>query len=132
VIACYYLFIIYAYLNNDQEAKTNAHLYSQHRDDPNNYALNIEYVQRHLVLRPGESGNPPVAVTSLGSYRALERIKRFVSVFSQLSSGHTTACCKHWFLGSDSTFCTPSSWNKNRSIVLTPDALEQRCPHNWL
>ena len=31
---------------------------------------------------------PPVAVTSLSSYRVLERIKHFVSVFSQLSSGH--------------------------------------------
>jgi hypothetical protein len=47
VSACYYLSIVYAFLKNDAEAAVNAQLYSQHRDDPNNYALNIDFVQKH-------------------------------------------------------------------------------------
>jgi tetratricopeptide (TPR) repeat protein len=47
VTACYYLSIVYGFLENDAEAGINAQLYSQHRDDPNNYALNVDFVQRH-------------------------------------------------------------------------------------
>jgi hypothetical protein len=47
VTACYYLSIVYAFLKNDAEAAVNAQLYSQHRDDPNNHALNIDFVQKH-------------------------------------------------------------------------------------
>ncbi|HKD78055.1 MAG TPA: tetratricopeptide repeat protein [Candidatus Angelobacter sp.] len=48
VTACYYLSIVYAYLRNDSEARINAQLYSQHRDDPNNYGLNIDFVRQHV------------------------------------------------------------------------------------
>lgn len=47
VTACYYLSITYARLGRSSEAQENAKLYAEHRDDPNNFALNLDFVQRH-------------------------------------------------------------------------------------
>lgn len=47
VTACYYLFISYGKTGQTEKAQQNATLYSQHRDDPNNFALNLEFVQKH-------------------------------------------------------------------------------------
>jgi tetratricopeptide (TPR) repeat protein len=47
VTACYYLFISYGKLGQTEKAQQNATLYSQHRDDPNNFALNLEFVQKY-------------------------------------------------------------------------------------
>lgn len=47
VTACYYLSIVYALLQNEREAQVNAQLYASHRDDPNYFALNLEYVQQN-------------------------------------------------------------------------------------
>lgn len=49
VTACYYLSIGYAKLGKLEQAQENARLYAEHRDDPNNYALNMEYVQKRPV-----------------------------------------------------------------------------------
>jgi tetratricopeptide (TPR) repeat protein len=49
VTACYYLFISYGKLGQTEKAQQNATLYSQHRDDPNNFALNLEFVQKHTA-----------------------------------------------------------------------------------
>lgn len=48
VTACYYLSIVYEKLGRHRQAKENADLYTQHRDDPNNFALNLEFIQSHL------------------------------------------------------------------------------------
>ena len=45
VTACYYLSIGYAALGNVDRARLNAQLYSEHRDDPNNFALNLNFVK---------------------------------------------------------------------------------------
>jgi hypothetical protein len=47
ITACYYLSIIYPNLGKTREAEKNAKLYSEHRDDPNNYALNLDFVKTH-------------------------------------------------------------------------------------
>jgi tetratricopeptide (TPR) repeat protein len=47
VTACYYLSLIYANLGKSHEAQENSKLYSERRDDPNNYALNLEFVKTH-------------------------------------------------------------------------------------
>jgi tetratricopeptide (TPR) repeat protein len=49
VTACYYLFISYGKLGEVVKAQENAVLYSRHRDDPNNYGLNLDYVQNHAA-----------------------------------------------------------------------------------
>jgi hypothetical protein len=47
VTACYYLSIVYGQLGNLADAQLNAQLYTSHRDDPNNYALNLDFVRTH-------------------------------------------------------------------------------------
>lgn len=47
ITACYYLSILYSNMGKDREAKENSRLYSEHRDDPNNYALNLDFVKNH-------------------------------------------------------------------------------------
>jgi tetratricopeptide (TPR) repeat protein len=47
VTACYYLSIVYGQLGNAADAHVNAQLYASHRDDPNNYALNLDFVHTH-------------------------------------------------------------------------------------
>jgi len=45
VTACYYLSIGYAALGKNEQANLNAQLYAEHRDDPNNFALNLSFVK---------------------------------------------------------------------------------------
>lgn len=47
VTACYYLSIVYGQLGDAADAQVNAQLYANHRDDPNNYALNLDFVHTH-------------------------------------------------------------------------------------
>lgn len=51
VTACYYLSIGYTALGKNDQANLNAQLYAEHRDDPNNFALNLNYVKE----RPDEA-----------------------------------------------------------------------------
>jgi len=46
VTACYYLSIGYAALGKPDLARANAQLYAEHRDDPNNFALNLTFVKK--------------------------------------------------------------------------------------
>lgn len=67
VTACYYLSIGYAALGKPDLAQANAQLYAEHRDDPNNFALNLIFVKQrpdeareltpYHVHRGSESGN---------------------------------------------------------------------------
>ncbi|HEV2990127.1 MAG TPA: tetratricopeptide repeat protein [Candidatus Angelobacter sp.] len=45
--ACYYLSISYARLGKPDQAQENANLYAIHRDDPNNFGLNLDFVKSH-------------------------------------------------------------------------------------
>lgn len=47
ITACYYLAIAYARLGNNNLAQLNSRLYAEHRDDPNNFGLNLGFVQRN-------------------------------------------------------------------------------------
>jgi tetratricopeptide (TPR) repeat protein len=47
VTACYYLSISYARLGKTEQAQENANLYAMHRDDPNNFGLNLDFIQTH-------------------------------------------------------------------------------------
>lgn len=47
ITACYYLSLIYPNMGKHHEAEENARIYSSHRDDPNNYALNLDFVKTH-------------------------------------------------------------------------------------
>jgi tetratricopeptide (TPR) repeat protein len=47
ITACYYLSVIYPNLGEPRKAEENARLYATHRDDPNNYALNLDYIRTH-------------------------------------------------------------------------------------
>jgi tetratricopeptide (TPR) repeat protein len=47
--ACYYLSISYARLGKPALAQENANLYAIHRDDPNNFGLNLDFVQNHAA-----------------------------------------------------------------------------------
>ena len=49
ITACYYLSILYSRLGNQSLAEENSKLYAQHRDDPNNFALNLDFVQKHVI-----------------------------------------------------------------------------------
>jgi tetratricopeptide (TPR) repeat protein len=49
VTACYYLSISYARLDKPAQAHENANLYAMHRDDPNNFGLNLDFVQSHAA-----------------------------------------------------------------------------------
>jgi tetratricopeptide (TPR) repeat protein len=49
ITACYYLSISYSRLGQLELAQKNAAFYADHRDDPNNFALNLEFVQRHPI-----------------------------------------------------------------------------------
>jgi tetratricopeptide (TPR) repeat protein len=47
--ACYYLSISYARLGKSAQAQENANLYAIHRDDPNNFGLNLDFVRSHAA-----------------------------------------------------------------------------------
>lgn len=47
ITACYYLSISYSKLGQTDLAHQNASFYADHRDDPNNFALNLEFVQKN-------------------------------------------------------------------------------------
>lgn len=49
ITACYYLSIAYARMGEMELARQNAGFYAEHRDDPNNFALNLEFVQKHPI-----------------------------------------------------------------------------------
>lgn len=49
VTASYYLSISYTQLGKMEQAQENANLYAMHRDDPNNFGLNLDFVQKHAA-----------------------------------------------------------------------------------
>jgi tetratricopeptide (TPR) repeat protein len=49
ITACYYLSIAYQRVGESAKASENALLYATHRDDPNNFGLNLEFVQKNPI-----------------------------------------------------------------------------------